>query len=74
MDDQQSLADLTVAQLRDLIRKTVQEAMVEVLIEISIANEYEAEVAYQAEMNDLLRTALRYGIGEEPEDDPPPDD
>jgi hypothetical protein len=52
------IADLTVGQLESLIKVTVQEAMAEVLMEFSIAAELEAEVAYQAEVTDCIRTIL----------------
>lgn len=58
MNSNERIADLTVEQLRDIIRKTVQEAMAEVLLEFSLAAEYDAQVVYQAEMTDLLRASL----------------
>jgi uncharacterized protein YdhG (YjbR/CyaY superfamily) len=59
MNENDRIADLTVEELRTLIRQTVQEAMAEVLIEFSLAAEYDAELAYQAEMTDLLRSSLQ---------------
>lgn len=58
MNEQERIAELSVGQLRDLIRTTVQEAMAEVLLEFSLAAEYDAQIVYEAEMNDLLRTTL----------------
>ncbi len=56
--DEMKIADLTVGQLENLIKKTVQESMAEVLMEFSIAAELEAEVTYQAEMTDCIRNFL----------------
>jgi hypothetical protein len=36
--------------------------MLEVMIELSVAAEHDAELAYQAEMTDLLRTSLGEGF------------
>ena len=54
--DDPKIADLTVSQLQTLIRKTVQEAVAEVLIEFSIAAEEDARITQEAEMLDYLRT------------------
>jgi hypothetical protein len=53
------ISDLTVGELQSLIKKTVQEAMAEVLIEFTIAAELDAEVTYRAEMADCLRSHLQ---------------
>lgn len=58
MNENDRVSDLTVKQLRALIRETVQEAVAEVLLEFSIAAQYEADLIYQAEMVDWLRTSL----------------
>jgi hypothetical protein len=57
--DEIQIADLTVEQLQTLIRRTVQEAVAEVLVEFSLAAEIDADIAYQAEMTDYLRAALQ---------------
>jgi Asp-tRNA(Asn)/Glu-tRNA(Gln) amidotransferase B subunit len=54
--DDPRIADLTVSQLQQLIRQTVQEAVAEVLIEFSIAAEADARITEEAEMLDYLRT------------------
>jgi histone H3/H4 len=59
MNEQQAIAELTVAELRRLIRETVQEAMAEILVELSVAAEHDAELTYQAEITDLLRASLQ---------------
>lgn len=62
MEDDKRVAELTVGQLRQLIRLTVQEAMAEVLVEFSIAAEYDAQLVYQAEMTEWLRTTLAQNL------------
>jgi hypothetical protein len=54
--DDPKIADLTVSQLQQLIRQTVQEAVAEVLIEFSIAAEADARITEEADMMDYLRT------------------
>jgi len=54
--DDPRIAELTVSQLQQLIRQTVQEAVAEVLIEFSIAAEADARMTEEAEMLDYLRT------------------
>jgi len=66
MSDHQNLSELTVDQFKSLIRQTVQEAVVEVLVEFSIAMQHDADVVYQAEITDLLRTTLQQGLAGKP--------
>ena len=54
--DDPKISDLTVSQLQELIRQTVQEAVAEVLIEFSIAAEADARITEEAEMMDYLRS------------------
>ena len=54
--DDPKIADLTVSQLQELIRQTVQEAVAEALIEFSIAAEADARITEEAEMMDYLRS------------------
>ena len=68
MDDQQLITELTIDQLKALIRQTVQEAMVEVLVEFSVSAQHDADVVYQAEMTDLLRLSLKQGLAGKPFD------
>ena len=53
------ISDLTVSQLENLIRKTVQEAVAEVIIEFSAAAELDAQLQYEAEMADFLRMTMK---------------
>lgn len=55
------ISELTVSELQELIRNTVQEAVAEVIIEFSIAAELDEQMAREAEMTDLLRNTL-HGI------------
>jgi hypothetical protein len=61
MNPYDRIADLTVEELKTLIRQTVQEATAEVLIEFSMAAERDAELLIKAEIADLLRNSLDDG-------------
>lgn len=63
------VSDLTLSELRALIRETVQTSVAEVLIEFSAAAEMDEQVAYEAEMNELLRAGL-HNKGHLPDDLP----
>ena len=62
MENHEPIHNLTVDQLTNLIRQTVQEAMIEVLVEYSVAMQHDADIVYQAEITDLLRASLRQGL------------
>lgn len=53
------VSDLTITELKSLIRATVQEAVAEVLIEFAAAAEIEAKITQDAEITDLLRASLQ---------------
>ena len=57
------VSDLTVTELRDIVRDIVQEAMVEVLIEFSAMAEAEEQLRYEAEVNDYLRHNMQARSG-----------
>lgn len=59
MNNDPKIYELTVSQLQNLIRQTVQEAVAEAIIEFSIAAEIEEQVRFEAEMNDYLRATLQ---------------
>lgn len=59
MNAKQQISHLTVEELQTLIRTTVHEAMVEVLVEMSAAAQLEAEIDEQAELAEFLRYSLR---------------
>lgn len=52
------VADLTVEELRQLIRETVQQAMAEVLVEFAAAAELDEQLTRQADLADYLRSSL----------------
>ena len=56
------ISELTVDQLVSIIRKTVHEAVLEVLIEFSVAADQDADVTYRAEMTEIIRDFLHYGL------------
>lgn len=58
MDPKRTINDMTIEELQAVIRETVQEAMAEVLIEFAVAAEHDAQLIYQAELTDLLRSSL----------------
>ena len=59
LDGDRKISELTVSELEQLIRDTVQEAVAEVIIEFSLAAEMEAELQREAELADYLRTTLQ---------------
>lgn len=60
--DNRKISELTVSELQDLITKTVQKSVAEVMIEFVMVADIEAQIAYEAEMNDLVRSELQsYG-------------
>jgi hypothetical protein len=66
------ISELTVDQLVSIIRKTVHEAVLEVLIEFSVAADQDADVTYRAEMTEIIRDFLHQGLeGALPDPDEP---
>ena len=59
MNKDPKISELTVSQLKHLIRKTVQEAVAEVIIEFSVAAEMDAQITYEAEMAEYLRSIIQ---------------
>lgn len=53
------ISELTVSQLKKLIKETVQEAVAEVLIEINAIAEAEDDLLAEAEMAEYLKTSLQ---------------
>lgn len=53
------LSELTVSQFQQLLKATVQEAMVEVLIEINTIADAEAALEAEAEMTEFLKNTMR---------------
>lgn len=53
------LSELTVSELKKLIRETVQEAVAEVVIEINAIAKAEDELIAEAEMVEYLKSSLQ---------------
>jgi len=53
------ISELTVSQLRRLIKETVQEAVVEVLIEINAIADAEDDLVAEAEMTEYLKASMQ---------------
>jgi len=64
--DNRSIAELTVLELEELIRRTVKNSVAEVMLEFALEADVEAQIAYEAEINDMLRQEIQSGrpIGE----------
>ena len=63
MIDNRKISELTVGELQDLIKSTVQKSVTEVMIEFAMVADIEAQIAYEAEMNDLVRREMKsYGM------------
>ena len=60
--DKRAIAELTVSELEDLIKRTVKDSVAEVMLEFVIEADVEAQMVYEAEMNDMLRNEMQsYG-------------
>lgn len=59
--DKRSVAELTLLELEELIRRAVKNSLAEVMVEFALEADVEAQIAYEAEINDLLRHELQTG-------------
>jgi hypothetical protein len=60
--DRRAIAELTVSELEDLIKRTVKNSVAEVMIEFAMEADVEAQIVYEAEINDMLRSEMQsYG-------------
>ena len=60
--DKRAIAELTVNELEDLIKRTVKTSVAEVMIEFAMEADVEAQMVYEAEINDMLRHEMQsYG-------------
>ena len=57
--DNRKIAELSVAELEEIISRAVHKSVAEVMIEFAMEADVEAQVAYEAEMNDLLRQEMQ---------------
>ena len=59
--DKRPIAELTVDELQKLIHQSVRKSVAEVMTEFALEADVEAQVVYEAELNDLLRSEIRSG-------------
>ena len=57
--DNRTIVELTVRELEEIISRTVKKSVAEVMIEFAMEADVEAQVAYEAEINDMLRQEMR---------------
>lgn len=57
--DNRTLVELTVSELEEIISRTVKKSVAEVMIEFAMEADVEAQVAYDAEINDMLRQEMQ---------------
>lgn len=57
--DNLTLVELTVSELEEIISRTVKKSVAEVMIEFAMEADVEAQVAYDAEINDMLRQEMQ---------------
>lgn len=57
--DNRTIVELTVSELEEIIGRTVKKSVAEVMIEFAMEADVEAQVAYQAEINDMLRQEMQ---------------
>ena len=66
--DNRKIVELTVGELEEIISRTVKKSVAEVMIEFALEADVEAQVAYEAEINDLLRQEMQtVGVVADPE-------
>lgn len=58
MDDRK-ITELTVDELEALIKRNVKKSVAEVMIEFAMEADIEAQIAYEAELNEMLRSEMR---------------
>ncbi len=57
--DKRAIAELTVTELEDLIKRTVKNSVAEVMLEFAMEADVEAQMVYEAEINDMLRNEMQ---------------
>lgn len=57
--DNRKISELTVTELQNLIKDTVQKSVAEVMIEFAMMADIDAQVAFEAEMNELVRSEIQ---------------
>lgn len=59
--DNRPITELTVRELQELIRQSVKTSVAEAMAEFALEADAEAQVVYEAELNDRLRQEMRSG-------------
>ena len=57
--DNRPIVGLTVSELEAIISRAVKNSVAEVMIEFALEADVEAQVAYEAEINDMLRQEMQ---------------
>ncbi|MCY3833871.1 MAG: hypothetical protein OXG85_12720 [Chloroflexi bacterium] len=57
--DKRAVGELTVNELEEIIRRAVKNSVAEAMLELALEVDVEAQVAYEAEINELLRGELQ---------------
>ncbi len=57
--DKRKIVEMSVGELEEIISRTVKKSVAEVMIEFALEADVEAQVACEAEINDLLRQEMR---------------
>jgi len=57
--DNRTIVELTVSELEEIISRAVKKSVAEVMIEFAMEADVEAQVAYEAEINDMMRQELQ---------------
>lgn len=57
--DNRKIVELSVGELEEIISRTVKKSVAEVMIEFALEADAEAQVAYEAEINDMLRSEMQ---------------
>ncbi len=57
--DNRAIAELTVSELEELIKRTVKDSVAEVMLEFAMEADVEAQMVYEAEINDMLRGEMK---------------
>lgn len=57
--DNRKIVELSVGELEEIISRTVKRSVAEVMIEFALEADVEAQVAYEAEINDMLRSEMQ---------------
>jgi hypothetical protein len=57
--DNRKISDLTINELQNLIKETVQKSVAEVMIEFAMMADMESQIVFEAEMNERVRSEMQ---------------